>query len=111
MLYQVRLSANATRDLEEICVYIHRHGSPKQADYVMDQIEKAFHSLSEHPHRGNRPRDLLDVEDRECREVFFKPYRILYEVATNHVDVLAIIDGRRDVQSLLRQRLLQAMTS
>ena len=111
MFHQVRLSANATRDLEEISAYIHQHGSPKQANYVLDQIEKAFQSLSEHPHRGNRPKDLLDVEDRECREVFFKPYRIIYEVTTDHVDVLAIMDGRRDVQSLLRQRLLQVMTN
>lgn len=49
MFCQVRLSANAARNLEEIYAYIHQHGSPKQADYVLDQIEKAFQSLSEHP--------------------------------------------------------------
>lgn len=59
MFYQVRLFTDATRDLEEVCAYIHRHGSPKQADYVLDWVEKAFQNLSEHLHRGNCPRDLL----------------------------------------------------
>ena len=42
------------------------------------------------------------------REIFFKPYRIIYRVMGDNVYVLVIADGRRDMQALLLRRLLQA---
>ena len=42
------------------------------------------------------------------REIFFKPYRIIYRVMEDNVHVLVIADGRRDMQTLLQRRLLQA---
>lgn len=78
-----------------------------RADYVLEQIEKTFLSLSEHPQRGNYPKELLDLGIREYREIFFKPYRIIYRVMGNNVYVLLIADGRRDMQTLLQRRLLR----
>ena len=74
---------------------------------MLEQIEKAFSSLSEYPERGNYPRELLDIGIREYREIFFKPYRIIYRVMENNVYVLVIADGRRDMQTLLQRRFLQ----
>ena len=108
MPFLVQLTDDAERDLEELCDYIDRHDAPGRADHVLEQIEKAFSSLSEHPHRGNYPKELLDTGIREYREIFFKPYRIIYRVMENNVYVLAIADGRRDMQRLLQRRLLQA---
>ena len=108
MPFLVQLTKDAARDLEEICDYIDRHDAPDRADHVLEQIEKAFHSLSEHPHRGNSPKELLDIGLREYREIFFKPYRIIYRVMGDNVYVLVIADGRRDMQALLQRRLLQA---
>ena len=108
MPFLVQLTHDAARDLEEICDYIDRHDAPDRADHVLEQIEKAFHSLSEHPHRGNSPKELLDIGLREYREIFFKPYRIIYRVMGDNVYVLVIADGRRDMQALLQRRLLQA---
>jgi len=45
---------------------------------------------------------------REYREVYFKPYRIIYRVCPEGVYAMVIADGRRDMQSLLQRRLLQA---
>jgi toxin ParE1/3/4 len=50
----------------------------------------------------------LSLGIREYREVFFKPYRIIYRVMDKNVYVLLIVDGRRDMQSLLQRRLLDA---
>lgn len=108
MSFLVQLTDDATRDLEEICDYIDRHDTPGQADYVLNQIEKALQSLSEHPRRGNYPKELLDLGIREYREIFFRPYRLIYRVIESNVYVLVIADGRRDMQSLLQRRLLQA---
>ena len=108
MSFEVLLTDDAARDLEEICDYIDCHDSPARADYVLERIEEAFRGLSEHPRRGSYPRELLDIGIREYREVFFKPYRIIYRVTEDIVHVLVIADGRRDMQTLLQRRLLQA---
>ena len=52
--------------------------------------------------------ELLDIGIREYREIFFKPYRIIYRVMGDKVYVLVVADGRRDMQALLQRRLLQA---
>ena len=107
MPFSVRVTDAAVCDLEEIGDYIHRHDAPGRAEHVLEQIEKAFSSLSEHPYRGNYPKELLDTGIREYREVFFKPYRIIYRVMEDVVYVLVVADGRRDMRTLLQRRLLQ----
>lgn len=108
MSFQVFLTDDATRDLEDLYDYITLHDVPGKADYVLNQIEKAFSSLSENPGRGTYPKELIAVGLREYREIFFKPYRIIYRVIAENVYVLVIADGRRDMQTLLQRRLLQA---
>ena len=108
MPFTVQLTDDAARDLEELCDYVERHDAPDRAEYVLERIEKVFDSLSAHPHRGNYPKELLEVGIREYREVFFKPYRVIYRVMESDVYVLLIADGRRDMQTLLQRRLLQA---
>ena len=108
MAFPVQLTDDAAHDLEELCDDIDQYDAPGRADYVLEQIENAFLSLSEHPQRGNYPKELLDLGIREYREIFFKPYRIIYRVMGNDVYVLLIADGRRDMQTLLQRRLLRA---
>jgi len=50
----------------------------------------------------------LKIGIQEYREMFFKPYRIIYRVMDKNVYILLIVDGRRDMQSLLQRRLLDA---
>jgi len=108
MTFAVLLTNDAVRDLDEIFDYIALHDVPQKADYVLAQIEKAFSRLSESPERGAYPKELLSMGIREYREVFFKPYRIIYRVMDKSVFVLLIVDGRRDMQLLLQRRLLDA---
>jgi toxin ParE1/3/4 len=104
----VLLTADATRDLEDLYQYIAVHDAPGKADHVLTNIEKVFGSLSESPERGVYPKELLALGIRDYREIFFKPYRVIYRVAGDAVYVLLIADGRRDMQTLLQRRLLSA---
>jgi toxin ParE1/3/4 len=108
MSYQVFLTDDAACDLEELFDYIEAYDTLEKADYVVDKIEEAFSSLSDNPVRGAYPKELLAVGLREYREVYFKPYRIIYRIIAQHVYVMVIADGRRDMQILLQRRLLQA---
>jgi toxin ParE1/3/4 len=106
MPFTVLLTHDAARDLDELYDYIALHDAPRKVDYVLGQIEKTFSQLSEFPERGAYPKELLAIGIREYREIFFKPYRIIYRVLEHNVYVLLIADGRRDMQSLLQRRLL-----
>ena len=108
MPFQVLLTDDAARDLEDLYDYIEKHDAPGKADYVLEQIEKGFTSLSENPQRGTYPKELLAIGLREYREIYFKPYRIIYRVMAESVYVMVIADGRRDMQALLQRRLLLA---
>lgn len=107
MRYSVFLSDDANRDLHELYNYIARHDSPNNADKVLSRIENIFNDLTEYQNRGAYPKELLALGIHEYREVFFKPYRIIYRVVEDNVYVLLLADGRKDMQTLLQQRLLQ----
>jgi len=107
MSFNVMLTADAEQDLGEIYNYIAWHDSPGRADHVLGQIEEAFESLSDSPDRGVYPGELLVLGIREYREVFFKPYRIIYRVVEKTVYILLIADGRRNMRTLLQQRILE----
>ena len=108
MAYTVFLTADAAGDLEELYDYVAVHDAPGKADHLVDRIEKTFNNLSEYPERGVHPKELLELGSREYREVFFKPYRVIYQIVGSKVYVLLIADGRRDMQTLLQRRLLKA---
>ena len=111
MRFEVRLTADALRDLEEIDDWISMHDSPAKAGHVAESIEVAIAALGRFPDRGRHPAELLALGIREYRETFFKPYRILYFVEGKRVQVVLIADGRRDMQALLGRRLLRSADS
>lgn len=106
MRYKVLLTGSAARDLEELDAYVTENDSPAAADHVLGQIEEAAAALSEFPERGTCPQELSSLGIHEYREVFFKPYRIVYRVSKQTVYVYLIADGRRNMEMLLNRRLL-----
>jgi len=108
MPFVVFLTVDAARDLEDLYQYIARHDAPGRAEHVLTGIEKALGSLAESPDRGVYPKELLALGIRDYREIFFKPYRVIYRVEGDRVYVFLIADGRRDMQALLQRRLLDA---
>jgi len=108
MKYKVLLTRDAESDLASVFDYIAEHGSVENALYVLDQLEQAVSSLSGLPERGNYRKELAALGIRDYREVFFKPYRIIYRVGGKLVYLFLFSDGRRDMQTLLQRRLLSA---
>jgi len=108
MAFAVFLTDAAAHDLEDLYNYIAQYDLPEKADLVLAQIESALTSLSEYPDHGTYPKELLALGIREYREVFFKPYRMIYRVSENRVYILLVVDGRRDMQTLLQRRLLES---
>jgi toxin ParE1/3/4 len=59
------------------------------------------------PDCGHIPLELERIGVLEFSEVFFKAYRITYQIIGNNVYVHCILDGRRDMQDSLQQRVLR----
>jgi len=108
MPFAVLLTNDAARDLEELYDYIALHDAPQKADFVLSRIDKAFSRMSQFPEQESYPKELLALGIRDYREISFKPYRIIYRVVDQNVYIFVIADGRRDMQTLLQRRLLDA---
>jgi len=106
--YRVLLTRGAEQDMESIYDYIAEFDDPANADNVLDQLMATAEKLAVMPERGSYPKELVGLGVKEYRQVFFKPYRLIYRVMDADVVVYVIADGRRDMQSLLTRRLLGA---
>jgi toxin ParE1/3/4 len=78
--------------------------------HVLDQIQSRLVSLNRQPERGSVPSELKDLGIDKYRQVFFKPYRIIYHIRDQRVIVNLIADGRRDMSVLLHRRLTRVGT-
>jgi toxin ParE1/3/4 len=108
MRYAVVLSRGALRDLTELRDFVSESDSTAKADALVARLATLLRSLSTHPERGAQPSELRALGIGEYRQVFFKPYRIIYRTSGRRVIVYVIADGRRDMQSLLSRRLFES---
>lgn len=106
MPFRVELTESAERDLAELHAWIAEHDSPERAEHWLERVTEAIGALESSPERGAIPAELRDLGIREFRQIYFKPYRLVYRVFDDTVVVLLIADGRRDLSSLLARRLL-----
>ena len=106
--YEVLLTAGAERDLDALYDYIVQSDTQAKANYVLDRLMKVIDGLAIFPERGSYPRELLTLGMRQYRQTAFKPYRVIYRVIGQRVFIMLIADGRRDMQSLLARRFLNA---
>ncbi|MCK6434517.1 MAG: type II toxin-antitoxin system RelE/ParE family toxin [Burkholderiaceae bacterium] len=106
--YEVLLTAGAEQDLESIHDYIAEFDSVANADHVLDRLMDVVDGLAQFPERGSYPKELAALGIKAYRQTAFKPYRVIYRVLGSRVVIYLIIDGRRDMQSVLARRLLGA---
>lgn len=104
----VLLTRGAERDLEALHRHLAEFDSPASADRLLDRLMTVVHSLEQSPERGSHPKQLLALGIKAYRQVLLKPWRLIYRVDRGVVYVVLIVDGRRDLQSVLAERLLGA---
>ncbi|MDI6765819.1 MAG: type II toxin-antitoxin system RelE/ParE family toxin [Bacteroidota bacterium] len=105
--YNVLFDVDAEDDLFDIYRYVTLNDSIERADKLFNSLKRVCYKLKLLPHRGDVPPELFEIGVVEFREIRFKPYRILYSIESTSVLVHCILDGRRDIQSILQERLLR----
>ena len=93
MAFQVVVTDDAERDYEDFVTYKATHDSPRSAEHVLGRILDIADSLAGEPTRGSSSMELRALGDKEYRQVFFKPYRLIYRVAEQQVIIYLIAGG------------------
>jgi plasmid stabilization system protein ParE len=95
----------AVRDIERLAVRL-SEAAPLRPEKILDRIISRGESLATLSHRGRTPPKLRPIADRTWLEVIEAPWRILYRVVEDTVEIHAVLDGRRDLRDILFERML-----
>jgi antitoxin ParD1/3/4/toxin ParE1/3/4 len=95
------LSPEAAEDLVAIWQYIQQQSSVEMADRVESVIRERMVFLARNPGAGHWRKDLTGEAVR-----FFPVYSylIVYRPETKPLQIVAILHGRRDVDTVLKKR-------
>ncbi len=91
MALSIQWSSFALEDLLSIREYIHKD-KPNAAKETASRIKKAVERLSRFPKSGRVLRAIPHI-----REVISGNYRIFYRIKKNHVEILRIYHGKREI--------------
>lgn len=107
MKHSIRITEEAERDIIDIYYYVARTDSVESAEQLLKKLEQHCNSLAELSVHGHVPPELENIAIKDFLEIHFKPYRIIYQLINKTVYIHCVVDGRRDMQTLLEQRLLR----
>ena len=99
-------TAVAASDLERIAAYLASE-SPVRAATIIDRSVERAESLASLPNRGRTPPELRSIGDRSWRELQEPPWRIIYRRLDEVVQIHAVLDGRRNLEDILMERMLK----
>jgi addiction module RelE/StbE family toxin len=89
----IRWSARAMRDLDQIAMYIARD-NPKAAREWIAKLRKTAENAARIPLAA---RIVPEIQRDDVREVFLRSYRIVYGVRDDHIFVLSVFGGGKQL--------------
>lgn len=107
MKYEVFLTVDAEDDIFDIYSYVTENDSQLKADRLFEKLKEMCINLEELPSRGHIPPELKRINVIDYLEVHYKPYRIIYQIVNYQVFIHCVLDGRRNLQDLLLERLIR----
>ena len=107
MKYRLLIDPLAKKDIIEIYNYAAINDSAEKAKKLLENLEETYLKLEKLPERGHIPEELRGTGIKRFLEIHYKPYRIIYEIIDNIVYLHCVLDGRRNMQELLSNRLLR----
>jgi plasmid stabilization system protein ParE len=104
--YTVRWAEVARDDLDRVVSYV-ALSSVENALRVADRIEALAEALHTFPQRGRVVPELARHGIREWLQLSDAQWRLIYRIEKKRVEIVALIDGRRSLEDLLFERLMQ----
>ena len=97
----------ALQDLVSILSHIAAE-HPDAAAAAMRRLEARAESLRTLTQRGRTVPELRDIGVHRYRELIEQPWRLIYAIESERVAVVAVLDARRELASLLLERLIRS---
>ncbi len=107
MSLKIEILESAEHDLKELRNYIVKNFSLKTWQNTYDKIKEVIRNLKTFPYTGSIPEEIEKLNLSQYRQVISGMNRIIYEVRQDTLYIHIIVDGRRDLTSLLTRRLLR----
>jgi addiction module RelE/StbE family toxin len=104
--YTVNITQNAENDLDEIISYISRN-NPQTALKILKKLQDRIQTLDHFPYKGGYVPELLQKNIKDYRQLNESPWRIIYKVEDKIVNILTVIDSRRNIQDILIKKLIK----
>jgi toxin ParE1/3/4 len=95
---KIIVSDEADNDLVQIFSYLNQRSS-QATQSILDDIDRCFVNLTSFPLRGSPRPDL----GRDVRSAIVSPYLILYAARQDHVTILRVLHGSRDIEAEFRR--------
>ncbi len=105
--YRIEWAPSAIDDLDEILEFIAVREGSDVARHIHAKIIARVDSLTTHPTRGRIVPELKEFGIKDYRELIVRPYRVFFRVMGRVVGIVGVLDGRRDLEELLVNRVLE----
>jgi len=107
MAYMVYILEQAEQDIQDIYNYVAYNDSKAKALLLINELESVCFRLEDFPERGLVPHELKEIGIIDYLQIICFNYRIIYQIDQQQVFIHAVLDGRRDMLSLLERRFLR----
>jgi toxin ParE1/3/4 len=97
----------AKKDLRSIYRFVYENDCKQAALKLLNDLQFTCDTLKTFPSRGHLPPELHNTSNKNFLEIHFKPYRIIYEILGEVVYIHAVLDGRRNIEDILVERMLR----
>ena len=106
MKKEIIWSHDAADDLVEIIEYIKDKSGGNIASEIFTRIINHVESLDSFPESGRVIPELMSIGIHDLRELIERPWRIFYRLSSNQIQIISVIDGRRNVEEILYKKVI-----
>ena len=106
MKQKIVWSQDANDDLIDIVTYIKEKSGKNVATEIYERIINHVEKIEIFPEAGRVIPELMSIGVIDIREIIETPWRIFYRITSTDIQIISVIDGRRNVEELLYKKVI-----
>ncbi|MCA1950117.1 MAG: type II toxin-antitoxin system RelE/ParE family toxin [Treponema sp.] len=99
-------SQDASDDLFDIVSYIKEKSGTTIAYEIYQRIINHVEKIDLFPESGRVVPELISIGILDIREIIEAPWRIFYRVTESEIQIISVIDGRRNIEEILYKKVI-----
>mgnify|MGYP000849914591 FL=1 len=99
-------SQDASDDLIDIVTYIKEKSGKNIATEIYQRIITHVEKIDIFPEGGRVVPELISIGVLDIREIIENPWRVFYRITSTEVQIISVIDGRRNIEEILYKKVI-----